>query len=106
MVGVYFVHQIKHEKAHDNVAARWDKGIVVKDAEDADNLAAAKHTYHAYLGAYGFGNNANTDYVQCMITNLAGIVLEDCSETWDNLPKDEPQDDEEIPESEPVEVPE
>jgi hypothetical protein len=59
----YFLHQIKHNVAND----QWDKGIVIKDTEDA-----AHQGFHAYLGAYAFGNNADTDYVQVEITDAWG----------------------------------
>jgi co-chaperonin GroES (HSP10) len=62
----YFLHQIKHNKADDT----WDKGIVVKDTLDA-----ARQSYHAYLGAYGYGNQADTDYVQVEVTDMAGNRL-------------------------------
>ena len=43
-----------------------EKGVVVKDTLDA-----AKQSYHAYLGAYAYGNNANTDYVLVQIISAA-----------------------------------
>ena len=65
----FFMHQIKR------TSGTIDKGIVVKDTyEDA------KQSYHAYLGAYAYGHEANTDYVSCMITNMSGVVL--MAETW------------------------
>ena len=67
----YFMHQIKRTNG------TIDKGIVVKDT-----FEAAKQSYHAYLGAYAYGNNADTDFVSCMITGMSGIVLEPFSETW------------------------
>ncbi len=71
MEDVYFLHQIKRSNG------TWDKGIVVKDGGSGpENLAAAKQGYHAYLGAYAYGNNAATDYVQCAITDLAGNRLD------------------------------
>lgn len=76
MVLAYFLHQVKHNKSSN----KWDKGIVVKDTEGADNFAAAKQGYHAYLGAYAYGNNADTDYVSCQITDIGGEVV--MSETW------------------------
>lgn len=79
MINVFFLHQIKHNKT----TGIWDKGIVVKDAEGVDNFDAAKQSFHAYLGAYAYGNNADTDYVQCKITNLAGNVIPNCDETWE-----------------------
>ena len=65
----WFLHQIKHSKE------TWDKGIVVKDSyEDA------KQAYHAYLGAYAYGHDIATDYVQCEITDGDGLRL--MSEIW------------------------
>lgn len=43
-----------------------EKGVVVKDTLDA-----AKQSYHAYLGAYAYGNNANTDYVLVQVISAA-----------------------------------
>lgn len=66
----FFLHQIKHTNGV------YDKGIVVKDTFDA-----AKQGYHAYLGAYAYDHDANTDFVSCMITDqLSGIVL--MEEIW------------------------
>lgn len=61
----FFLHQIKR------TSGTIEKGIVVKDSYEA-----ALQSYHAYLGAYGYGNNAQTDYVFCMITeSVSGAVL-------------------------------
>ena len=65
----FFMHQIKRTG---NV---FDKGIVVKDSYDA-----AKQSYHAYLGAYAYGNNPDTDFVQVEITDATGARL--MAETW------------------------
>lgn len=65
----YFLHQIKRTNG------TIEKGIVVKDS-----FSAAKQGYHAYLGAYAYGQNAQTDYVQCMITDMGGGVM--MQETW------------------------
>jgi len=67
----FFLHQIKRTNG------TYDKGIVVKETFDD-----AKQSYHAYLGAYAYGHDANTDYVQCMITDQlsGGMVL--LTETW------------------------
>lgn len=67
----FFLHQIKRTNG------TYDKGIVVKDTFDD-----AKQSYHAYLGAYAYGHEPNTDFVSCMITDQlsGGIVLMD--ETW------------------------
>ena len=67
----FFLHQIKHTNG------TYDKGIVVKETFDD-----AKQSYHAYLGAYAYGHDANTDFVSCMITDQlsGGMVL--MQETW------------------------
>ena len=74
----YFLHQIKRSNG------TIDKGIVVKDS-----FEAAKQGYHAYLGAYAYGQDANTDYVSCMITGVSGTVL--LSETWIKPTEPEPE---------------
>lgn len=65
----YFLHEIKRTGEIIN------KGIVV-----ADTFDAAKQGYHAYLGAYAYGHEANTDFVSCMVTDMYGSVL--MQETW------------------------
>lgn len=59
----YFMTQIKHTNGV------WEKGTVVKDTLDA-----ARQSYHAYFGAYGYGHDANTDYVQCIIFDMNGLI--------------------------------
>lgn len=92
MVNVFFLHQIKRTNG------AYDKGIVVKDLTRAEgesdealsqrNFEAAKQTYHAYLGAYAYGQNAQTDFVSCEITDLSGARL--MAETW-KAPEPEPE---------------
>lgn len=65
----FYLHQIKQ------TGETIDKGIVVKDS-----YSDAKQGYHAYLGAYAYGHDPATTYVQCMITDAAGKVL--MGETW------------------------
>lgn len=48
----------------------YEKGIVVKNTLDE-----AKQSYHAYLGAYGYGHDANTDYVQVAINDVRGATV-------------------------------
>lgn len=72
----FFLHQIKRTDG------LYDKGIVVKDSYEA-----AKQSYHAYLGAYAYGQNAKTDYVSVAITNMAGTVL--MGETWNGITESE-----------------
>lgn len=69
MENKFFMHRIKHTNG------TWDKGIEIKDTYDD-----AKQSYHAYLGAYAYGHDANTDFVSCMITDTTGAVL--MEETW------------------------
>ena len=75
----FFLHQIKHTNGV------YDKGIVVKDT-----FEAAKQSYHAYLGAYAYGQSPETDFVSCMITDQqSGMVL--MQETW--IGKQEPENE-------------
>ena len=48
----YFLVQIKRTNG------TIEKGVVVKDSLDG-----ARQSYHAYLGAYAYGHDSNTDYV-------------------------------------------
>ena len=66
----YFFHDIKG-----NNGTVTQKGIAVKET-----LEDAKQSYHAYLGAYAYGHDANTDFVSVFITDSNGGVL--LSETW------------------------
>lgn len=66
----YFIHEIKGKNGTIS-----NKGIVV--AETFDN---AKQGYHAYLGAYAYGNDPESDFVSCMITDMNGLTL--MQETW------------------------
>lgn len=61
----YFLVQIKH------TSGTWEKGVVVKDTLDA-----ARQSYHAYLGAYGYGKDANTDYVAVQIFGDTGATFD------------------------------
>ena len=80
----FFMHQIKRTNGV------IDKGIVVKDT-----YAGAKQSYHVYLGAYAYEQNAQTDFVSCMITDIYGTVL--MTETWIKevvTPEPEPEPEE------------
>lgn len=70
---MYFLTQIKRTKG------TMEKGCVVKETFDE-----VKQSYHAYLGAYAYGHDTNTDYVQCFITNMRGGI--EMSEVWGNTP--------------------
>lgn len=65
----FFLHQIKR------TSETFSKGIVV-----ADSFDAAKQGYHAYLGAYAYGHEQNTDFVSCMVTDMSGAIL--LREVW------------------------
>lgn len=69
MENKFFLHQIKRSNG------TIDKGIVVKDT-----FEGAKQSYHAYLGAYAYGQHVDTDFVSCEITDIYGARLMD--ETW------------------------
>ena len=71
MENKFFLHQIKETNG------TIDKGIVVKNTFDD-----AKQGYHAYMGAYAYGHDANTTFVSCMITDKYGSILNPFNETW------------------------
>lgn len=73
-MNMYFLHQMKHNKSSNT----WDKGIVVKDTLDG-----VRQSYHAYLGAYAYGNNVDTDYVQVEVTDMGGNRL--LFEVWNGI---------------------
>lgn len=60
-----------------------EKGVVVKNTLDE-----AQQSYHAYLGAYAYGKDANTDYVLVHILDSKGLGLK--GETWEKA--EEPQE--------------
>lgn len=76
----YFLVQIKRTKGV------IEKGVVVKD-----DLDSAKQSYHAYLGAYAFGNHADTDYVLVQILDGNGLGLK--GETWEKKAAPEPTEE-------------
>lgn len=61
----FFLVQIQRK------SGEFTKGVVIKDTLDG-----ARQSFHAYLGAYGYGNDATIDYVQCMIINMDGRVTD------------------------------
>ena len=66
----YFLVQVKRTNG------LIEKGVVVKDTLDE-----AQQSYHAYLGAYAYGKDANTDYVLVQILDSKGLGLK--GETWE-----------------------
>lgn len=75
----YFLTQVKHTNGV------WEKGCVVKDSLDE-----VKQSYHAYLGAYAYGHDTKTDYVQCLVTDINGMV--NLAETWNGI-QEEPNEE-------------
>lgn len=61
----FFLVQVKHTN---NV---WEKGVVVKDTLDS-----ARQSFHAYLGAYGYGHDDKTDYVAVQIFGDTGAMFD------------------------------
>ena len=60
----FFLVQIQRSTNGD-----YTKGVVVKDSLDA-----ARQSYHAYLGAYGYGHDPGIDYVACYVIDMTGLV--------------------------------
>lgn len=68
MDNYFFLTQIKHK-----TDGTFEKGVVVKTSLDA-----ARQSFHAYLGAYGYGNDPTVDYVACYIADGAGWITDSC----------------------------
>lgn len=60
----FFLIQIKRTNG------TYTKGVVVKDTKDD-----AKQGYHAYMGAYAYGHEAGTDYVQAAVNDMTGATV-------------------------------
>lgn len=65
MTEKYFLSQIK--RATDGT---YTKGVVVHDS-----LNNAMNGFHAYFGAYGYGKDANCDYVACFVSDMLGAII-------------------------------
>ena len=76
----YFLVQIQRKNGE------YTKGVVVKDTLDA-----ARQSYHAYLGAYGFGQDKTVDYVQCAILDMGGRVRDSIVD--DRMPRPDPEEE-------------
>ena len=74
----FFLHQIKRTNG------TIEKGIAVHGSLDG-----ARQGYHAYLGAYAYGHDANTDFVSVEITDMTGARI--IAETW-AAPEPEPNE--------------
>ena len=79
MVEKWFLSQIK--RATDGT---YTKGVVVHDSRDN-----ALNGFHAYFGAYGYGKDANCDYVACFVSDMSGAIIK--SEVDDRIERPEPE---------------
>lgn len=77
MENKYFLSQIK--RATDGT---YTKGVVVHDTLDN-----ALNGFHAYFGAYGYGKDANCDYVACFVSDMNGAIIK--SEVDNRIPVEE-----------------
>jgi hypothetical protein len=77
----YFLTQIQHKKD-----GTWTKGVVIKDTLDG-----ARQSFHAYLGAYGYGQDINTDYVACYIADIFGRITDVTIDNRMEIESAEPQ---------------
>lgn len=78
----FFLTQIQRKNG------TYTKGVVVKDTLDA-----ARQSFHAYLGAYGFGNDRDVDYVAVYICDMNGRITD--SAVDNRIPAPEPPEPEE-----------
>ena len=60
-----------------------------KGCEIHDTLDSAKGAYYAYLGAYGYGREANTDFCSAFISDMSGILI--TKETWIKVTEPTPE---------------
>lgn len=60
----WFLSQIKRTDGE------YTKGVVVHDSYN--NVL---NGFHAYFGAYGYGHDANTDYVACFVSDMNGMII-------------------------------
>ena len=79
----YFLVQIQRKNE------TYTKGVVVKDS-----LNAARQSFHAYLGAYGYGNDPTIDYVACYVIDMNGLVRDSIVDNRIPVPEPEPEPNE------------
>ena len=70
MINKFFMHRAKETN-----------GVIDKGTETHDTYDSAKQSMYAYLGAYGFGHDQNTTFVQAFITDKTTINAL-CGDTW------------------------
>lgn len=81
MENKYFLSQIKRELKNGEYV--YTKGVVVHDT-----LENALNGFHAYFGAYGYGKDANCDYVACFVSDMSGAIIK--SEVDNRIAVEEP----------------
>ena len=74
---VYFMARAKRTNG------TFEKGLEVKES-----LESAFQSYHAYLGAYAYQHDANTDYVACYVVSMTGERM-----IWEVWQKAEPEEE-------------
>ena len=65
MINKFFLTQVKRTNGN------LEKGVVIKDTPDQ-----ILQSFHAYLAAYAYGNNANTDFVYVEAVTENGTILD------------------------------
>ena len=78
----FFLVQIQHKSERDT----WTKGVVVHASLDA-----ARQGYHAYLGAYAYGNDQTIDFVEAAVMDMSGRVCDSC--VWNAIQLPEPEEE-------------
>ena len=71
MENKYFFHHIKRTN-----------GAISKEIDVEDTLDKAKLDFHKFLGDYGYGLHAGTDFVSALITDAYGNIVRPYDETW------------------------
>ena len=78
----WFLSQIKRNKED----GAYTKGVVVHNS-----MNDALNGFHAYFGAYGYGKDANTDYVACFVSDMTGAIIK--SEVDDRIERPAPEEE-------------
>ena len=79
----WFLSQIQRNKE----TGEFTKGVVIHASKDD-----ALNGFHAYFGAYGYGKNANIDYVACFVSDMSGTIIR--SEVDDRIERPTPESEE------------
>lgn len=63
---MYFIIQKRHEID----SGKWQNAVIRKDTEEE-----AKLQLHGYMFTYGYGKDADLDYVSCDIQTIDGRII-------------------------------